>query len=112
MDYGTTLSGLVVRLAVQHVWEAGVYCPVEEAPALSGGRDAGPASRRPATPTHTPQPTFSQAQGHHIDTEDWHAFVHHTLPYEEYLRPDPALRRMLSDIPYPMCVGRERRSGV
>ena len=91
----------------------GAWCGTSEC-VLPGGRGAGPASRRFATFRHTHSPTYniSQAQGHHIDTEDWHAFVHHTLPYEEYLRPDPALRRMLSDIPYPMCVGRERRSGV
>lgn len=104
MDYGTTLSGLVVRWAVHD----------------GGGKQVCIAlwkRRRPCQAfcnahTHSPTYNISQAQGHHIDTEDWHAFVHHTLPYEEYLRPDPALRRMLSDIPYPMCVGRERRSGV
>mmetsp|Transcript_33467 Transcript_33467/g.85503 ORF Transcript_33467/g.85503 Transcript_33467/m.85503 type:complete len:251 (+) Transcript_33467:180-932(+) len=39
------------------------------------------------------------AQGHDIDYDDWHANVHHQLPYQACLQPDPALRELLDSIP-------------
>jgi pyrimidine and pyridine-specific 5'-nucleotidase len=45
-----------------------------------------------------------QANGHVIDYDDWHAFVHGTLPYEQYLKPDPKLRALLESIPLPKYI--------
>jgi pyrimidine 5'-nucleotidase len=39
------------------------------------------------------------ASGHKIDYDDWHAAVHGSLDYEQYLEPDPALRALLHSIP-------------
>ncbi|KAK9842679.1 hypothetical protein WJX74_000570 [Apatococcus lobatus] len=41
------------------------------------------------------------AQGYNIDYDDWHADVHGTLPYNELLPKDPALRKMLQSIELP-----------
>ncbi|KDD71942.1 hypothetical protein H632_c4131p0, partial [Helicosporidium sp. ATCC 50920] len=41
------------------------------------------------------------ASGHIIDYDEWHAFVHHTLPYEELIRPDPQLRAVLQGMRAP-----------
>eukprot|EP00793_Prasinoderma_coloniale_P002445 PRCOL_00001927-RA len=38
------------------------------------------------------------SQGHRIDYDKWHAAVHAPMPYEECLRPDPALREMLESL--------------
>lgn len=45
-----------------------------------------------------------QAAGHTVDFDDWHAYVHGTLPYEEYLKPDPKLKGILDSIPLPKYV--------
>ena len=42
---------------------------------------------------------LTQASGYKIDFDDWHAAVHSTLPYEQYLKPDPKLKRILDSIP-------------
>jgi len=39
------------------------------------------------------------ADGHHVDYDDWHSKVHHFLPYEELLKPDPQLKDLLTGIP-------------
>lgn len=44
-------------------------------------------------------PHVLQASGYKIDYDDWHEFVHGTLPYDEYLRPDPKLKSILDSIP-------------
>jgi len=44
------------------------------------------------------------AMGHTIDFDDWHAFVHGSLPYEKYLRPDPKLKQLLDSIPVPKYI--------
>ncbi|EFN58075.1 hypothetical protein CHLNCDRAFT_11898, partial [Chlorella variabilis] len=44
------------------------------------------------------------ANGHAVDYADWHAAVHASLPYESYLRPDPALRDLLDSIPLPKYI--------
>ena len=45
-----------------------------------------------------------QASGYEIDVDDWHAHVHHTLPYEKYLKRDDALRDLLQRIKLPLYV--------
>ena len=45
-----------------------------------------------------------QATGYQIDVDDWHAHVHHTLPYEKYLRKDDPLRDLLQRIKLPLYV--------
>lgn len=45
-----------------------------------------------------------QATGYQIDVDDWHAHVHHTLPYEKYLKRDDALRNLLQRIKLPLYV--------
>ena len=37
--------------------------------------------------------------GYKLDYDDWHAYVHGRLPYEDLLKPDPKLREMLLSIP-------------
>ncbi|KAL4427910.1 hypothetical protein ABPG75_001999 [Micractinium tetrahymenae] len=44
------------------------------------------------------------ANGYKVDYDAWHAAVHGSLPYEEYLQPDPALRTLLLSIPLPKYV--------
>lgn len=44
------------------------------------------------------------ANGYKIDYDDWHASVHGSLDYEQYLKPDPALRAMLDSIPLPKAI--------
>ncbi|KAL6776209.1 hypothetical protein ACKKBG_A20270 [Auxenochlorella protothecoides x Auxenochlorella symbiontica] len=44
------------------------------------------------------------AQGYKIDADHWHAEVHHSLPYEQYLRRDAKLRSMLQRIPLPKYI--------
>ena len=34
-----------------------------------------------------------------MDYEDWHKHVHGTLPYQELLKADPELRRILESLP-------------
>ena len=48
--------------------------------------------------------TAVQATGYQIDVDDWHAHVHHTLPYEKYLKKDDALRNLLQRIKLPLYV--------
>jgi len=48
--------------------------------------------------------TAVQATGYQIDVDDWHAHVHHTLPYEKYLKQDDALRNLLQRIKLPLYV--------
>ena len=45
-----------------------------------------------------------QASGYEIDVDDWHAHVHHTLPYEKYLKRDDALRDLLQRVELPLYV--------
>ena len=42
--------------------------------------------------------------GYQIDFDDWHAYVHGTLPYEEFLGEDSAMRALLQSIPLPKWV--------
>lgn len=44
------------------------------------------------------------ATGYQIDVDDWHAHVHHTLPYEKYLKKDDPLRDLLQRIKLPLYV--------
>jgi pyrimidine 5'-nucleotidase len=44
------------------------------------------------------------AHGCQVDYQHWHDKVHASLPYEQYLKPDPALRDMLDSIPLPKVV--------
>ncbi|DBB13288.1 TPA: hypothetical protein ACH3X3_005024 [Trebouxia sp. C0006] len=44
------------------------------------------------------------ATGYQIDVDDWHAHIHHTLPYEKYLKKDDALRNLLQRIKLPLYV--------
>lgn len=44
------------------------------------------------------------AHGYRIDYEHWHAQVHGSLAYEQYLQPDPTLRKLLKSIPLPKYV--------
>lgn len=44
------------------------------------------------------------ASGHSIDFDDWHAFVHHRLPYQDYLAPDPSLNELLKSIKIPKFI--------
>ena len=44
------------------------------------------------------------ALGHTVDFDDWHAFVHGTLPYEDHLRPDPKLKHILDSILVPKYI--------
>lgn len=92
MQYGTTMAGLVVSMgwAVIGCAAGGNICNEQNHLALS----------------HSAQgslPRFlAQAQGYKIDADHWHAEVHHSLPYEQYLRRDAKLRSMLQRIPLPM----------
>ncbi len=45
-----------------------------------------------------------QANSYEIDEDDWHANVHHRLPYTKLLRRDDALRDMLQSISLPKFV--------
>lgn len=45
-----------------------------------------------------------QANGYHIDFDDWHAAVHGTLPYDRMLREDKAMRQLLQSIDLPKFV--------
>lgn len=45
-----------------------------------------------------------QKRGYEIDFDHWHNTVHGTLPYESFLKPDPALRHMLNAIPVPKYI--------
>jgi pyrimidine 5'-nucleotidase len=48
--------------------------------------------------------TLRGLQHHHqVDADDYLAYVH-DLPLEQYLRPDPALRRMLLSLPQPRWI--------
>ena len=42
--------------------------------------------------------------GYQIDFDDWHAYVHGTLPYERLLAEDSAMRALLQSIPLPKYV--------
>ncbi|KAK9820349.1 hypothetical protein WJX72_009320 [[Myrmecia] bisecta] len=44
------------------------------------------------------------AEGHPIDYDDWHAHVHHSLPYTELLHRDDRLREMLNSIRLPKFI--------
>ena len=45
-----------------------------------------------------------QANGYIIDEDEWHAFVHHRLPYRQLLARDEALREMLASIRLPKFI--------
>ena len=45
-----------------------------------------------------------QANGYQIDFDDWHAAVHGTLPYEQMLHEDTAMRQLLQSIDLPKYV--------
>lgn len=44
------------------------------------------------------------ANGHDIDYDDWHKYVHHQIPYEQHLSTDPALKEVLDSIPLPKWI--------
>lgn len=84
-DYGTTMAGLVVRCLPTALQQDHVQRAVSKACTI------------PVVP-------FQQATGYAIDYDDWHQHVHHSLPYEKYLKHDDALRKMLQQIPLPKYV--------
>lgn len=46
----------------------------------------------------------AQGAGYKIDVDDWHKHVHHTLPYEKYLKRDDKLISLLQQIQLPLYV--------